>query len=122
MHCFFNILLGQVEQPADNLHILASSQMPIVGRGLNQRANGRENITAGLFVERFSHNLNGSAGGLDKTEQHFHGGGLARPVRAEETVNIAFFDPNIQFLNTVNTVIFFRQIICCYNHFFLLLS
>ena len=95
MHRFFNVLFGQVKQPANDLHILAASQMSIVGRGFNQGANGRENITAVLFVERFSHNFNGSAGGFDKSEQHFHGGGLACPIRAEKAVNVALFNPNI---------------------------
>ena len=95
MHRFFNVLFGQVKQPANDLHILAASQMSIVGRGFNQGTNGRENITEVLFVERFFHNFNGSAGGFDKSEQHFHGGGLACPIRAEKAVNVALFNPNI---------------------------
>ena len=108
MHRFFNVLFRQVKQPANDLHILASSQMSVVRRGLNQGANGCENIAAVFFVERFPHNFNGSAGGLDEAEQHFHGGGLACPVRAEEAIYSTFRDMQIDTRNRCKICIRFR--------------
>jgi hypothetical protein len=53
-----------------------------------------------------------SRGGLGQTEEHFHGRGLARPVRAEKAVHLVSRHEEIEGVDGCVTTEPFRETVC----------
>ena len=98
-----NILIRYALEIRGNFQVFLCRQMPIAGRGFDQRSRLRKQLQAVWVAHPLAQQGHGAARWLRQPEQHLHGGGFPRAVRADKAVYAALRH---------------RQIHAVYNHGF----
>ena len=95
-HRAAHVLLAQVEESLHDAHVLRSGQVPVAGRRLDERADAGELVPSGRAGHGLALDEDLAVGGLHERQEHLHGGGLPRAIGAEESVDGALRDAQIQ--------------------------
>ena len=83
--------------------------MAVVAGALNEAAHLLEHVQAVVPVDLFSKDGDGPRRGADQPQDHFQGGGLARPVGAEKSVDSPLRDLQIQVIYPQDLAVLLAQ-------------
>ena len=90
-------VVGALEapEPGEDLQVLGSGQVGVEPRGLDEAADaGQDALLVSLQRPSEDRHCAGCGGG--QPQEHLHGGGLARPVAPQESVDAALLHMEIQ--------------------------
>ncbi len=101
-------------QGSKDLQVFGCCKVGIKARGFDQGADPGKQL---FFVsgQRLPPDHHFAGSGLCESQQHFHGGGLAGAVSAEQAVDPPFSDMDIQICNAFLSAVLFGKIFCFHN-------
>lgn len=72
-------MVGKIEQALDDPHVLGAGEVPVTGRGLDERADVGQVPASSAPVHRLPADEHPAGARLHQGQQHLHGRGLSDP-------------------------------------------
>lgn len=79
VHRVLDIVVGKIEQALDDPHVLGTGEVPVTGRGLDERADVGQVPASSAPVHRLPADEHPAGARLHQGQQHLHGRGLSDP-------------------------------------------